>query len=234
MRYAVAVFFLFACMVTSASAQQGCFNDLLRAIESGDARRVEQWLKHDPDLTDECGEQALIAAATKPHSGMVQLLLAHGANVNTTRGDLTPLMWAVASGTPILYSSEHVLTVQILLDKGADINLTTRHGWTALMYAAWNGDAAVTHLLLDRGADLNVKDRQGRTALIWAIMNAFHDLEGHAAVVAALLDNGANPEAKDEDGNTALMYASMYAKQHNSSRLVRLLSQAGSKPKKNE
>jgi len=229
MRYFVAVFLCFAFTAMAAPASPDC-EEIVKAIERGDTAHVEEWLKHKPDPNDECSQAALDVAARHHRHSLVQSLLAHGVNVNAMRGDLTPLMEAIASGMPILYSSEHVLTVQILLDNGADITARSHNGWTALVYAAWNGDAAIVRLLLDKGADVNLKDKQGRTALMWAVLNASLNLDGHAAVVSALLAKGADANAKDEDGNTALMYA----KQHDFNHLVRVFNQAASKHDSNE
>jgi ankyrin repeat protein len=44
--------------------------------------------------------------------------------------------------------------VQLLLERGADINAEDHRGWTALHAAAVNGHVDVVRLLLERGADV--------------------------------------------------------------------------------
>jgi ankyrin repeat protein len=60
----------------------------------------------------------------------------------------------------------HTETVQLLLEKGADVNAKSNSRWTALMYAAENGHTEIVHLLLEKGADVNAKTSIGKTALM--------------------------------------------------------------------
>ena len=76
--------------------------------------------------------------------------------------------------------------VQLLLDKGADINAKDSNGETALMEAADNGHLEVVKQLLAKGADVNAKSSYGYTALLYAAD------QGHTECVGLLLDGGAN------------------------------------------
>jgi ankyrin repeat protein len=60
----------------------------------------------------------------------------------------------------------HLETVQLLLDKGAEINATAGDGSTPLVQAG-NGDKTgeIIALLLEKGADVNAADKTGMTAL---------------------------------------------------------------------
>jgi len=91
--------------------------------------------------------------------------------------------------------------VQLLLDKGADIETENYDGSTALIWAAANGHTEVVKLLLDKGANIQARNVHGHTALVMA---AAYD---RTEVVQLLLDNGADIEAEGFDGQTALSHA---------------------------
>jgi len=75
-------------------------------------------------------------------------------------------------------------TVQLLLDWKADPNLVdTVEQWTALMFAAGEGQLEVVQILLKHGADPSLKDVDGDTALVFAQRN------DHAQVTG-LLESG--------------------------------------------
>jgi ankyrin repeat protein len=53
---------------------------------------------------------------------------------------------------------DHKKMVELLIDKGADVNARDESGWTPLHYAAFNGHKDVAELLIAKGADVNAKD----------------------------------------------------------------------------
>lgn len=71
------------------------------------------------------------------------------------------------------------------LEEGADVNTKDEYGMTALMWAAYHGQADVVRLLLDKGADATVTDQTGLTALDIA------SAKGHRRVVELLKAHGA-------------------------------------------
>jgi ankyrin repeat protein len=75
-----------------------------------------------------------------------------------------------------------------LLDRGADPNLASLSGITALMLAI--DDAEKVKLLIAKGADVKVKSREGQTALTMAV-----DPGRNADAVKLLLNNGAATKA---------------------------------------
>ncbi|MFH0821227.1 MAG: ankyrin repeat domain-containing protein [Pseudomonadota bacterium] len=107
--------------------------------------------------------------------------------------------------------------IRRLLDRGTEIDLENREGWTPLMEAACCGHTSVVGLLLDRGAEIDHQNRSGRTALM------FTAAAGHASVVKLLLARGAKTDSKDNDGRTALILAA--SRGH--ARVVRLLLNQG-------
>ncbi len=59
--------------------------------------------------------------------------------------------------------------LKLLLESGANVNLTDEDGWTALMYAVRYSEALeCVDALLDAGADVSVKNKYGSSALVLA------------------------------------------------------------------
>lgn len=190
---------------------------LLEASLNGDAAIIEALLKAgaDPNTTQPEGETALMTAARTGSVDAVRTLLDHGARINaqeTWRGQ-TALMWAVAE--------RHPDVVRLLIQRGADVNARSRvfdytrlapkqgsvpmnyprGGFTALFFAAREGDLASGEALLNGKADVNLVDPDGTTPLLEAIINFHFDF------ALFLLDRGANPNARDTRGRTPLYAA---------------------------
>ena len=102
-------------------------------------------------------------------------------NAHANKAGWTPLMNASARGFP--------LVAAYLLDHGADLNILSEQGYSALAYATVEQHAGVMKLLLERGAD-------GGNAL--SQMAKMKEL----AAVILLLDNGvdvnATPRTKEK------------------------------------
>jgi uncharacterized protein len=197
----------------------------------------------DPNIADETGRTPLYAAVdmhTMPASNrpapnevpnkltsmdLINLLLAHGANVNAQLTKMQPYRTKLDRGddtmlgagtTPMLRAAKAGDTevVEALLKKGADPKLgNARFGITPLMAAAGLGTKeedttgrkkteaeaiASLKLCLDAGVDVNAADTQGQTALHGAAQ------KGWDQVVQFLADHGAKLDIKDKKGRTPL------------------------------
>ena len=186
------------------------------ACESGSAAIVERLLKAgvSANATGPLGETALHTCAYAGNTAGVRVLIAAGASVDpgdNWRGQ-TPLMWAAAEG--------HPETMQVLIDKGADVNARSTiiewerqrtdeprdkwlppGGWTPLLLAARENCVACVDVLAAAGADLNIVDPERHTALIIALTN------GHFDVAGRLIDKGVDLNMQDNVGQTALWAA---------------------------
>lgn len=80
-----------------------------------------------------------MGAAQYGKADVVRLLLLKGAEVNEKINDVTALIWAAKKNYPEI--------VKMLIDSGADNNITDKNGKTALMYAEENGHQEIINLL---------------------------------------------------------------------------------------
>jgi len=115
------------------------------------------------------------------------------ALISHERRPLTPLMVAAIAGNDA--------TVQLLLDRGANINTRCPDGNTALLMSVRYNNHSTAHLLCERGADINARDRYGNTALHCAAST------GQKSIVQLLLDLGVDIESPNANESTALMAA---------------------------
>ena len=97
------------------------------------------------------GESALMLAALKGELAGARLLLQRGAEVSLP--GWSPIHYAATGPDPRL--------VQLLLDRGADINGASPNGTTPLMLAARYGAEESVKLLLERGADVTRRNQRG-------------------------------------------------------------------------
>ena len=89
-------------------------------------------------------------------------------------------------------------TVSILIQAGADINLTNNDGNNALWLACFSGDENTINVLIENGIDIDNCNITGATALIYASST------GKSSIVKQLLEAGADPFIKTQDDFTAL------------------------------
>ena len=160
---------------------------------------------------------------------------------NTNKVTARPLM-----GLNLQLSKEKLLNaakngdlevVNALIEKGADINLANKDGYTALILAAKYGHLGVVNALIEKGADINLVNEFGNTALMLAAKEGRFEVviellkidgiklnqknssfenntalmlaaeKGHLNVVQALIEKGADINLVNEFGNTALVHA---------------------------
>ncbi len=87
--------------------------------------------------------------------------------------------------------------MKVLLNAGANINLTSKYGCTALHYSAANSFSDVISYLITKGASLNTTEsKRGRTALHYAAVR------GHKESILALVRAGCDINVKDMKGKT--------------------------------
>uniref|UniRef100_A0A8W8IH98 Novel STAND NTPase 3 domain-containing protein n=1 Tax=Magallana gigas TaxID=29159 RepID=A0A8W8IH98_MAGGI len=121
----------------------------------------------------------------------------------------TPLSLAIVNETQKVDEFNHgnsrkmlcLSTIDLLVKKGADINLSCNYGNTALNISCCNGQDSIAQFLLDHGADINLGDIEGYSPLHNAAQN------GHDSTVKLLLKNGADFNSYNKYGFNPLYKA---------------------------
>ena len=171
----------------------------------------------------------VLKAAENGRVGPVRSWLNDGGKADTFTERPSEVSGVTIPSTLLMLAAQngHVQIVELLLKRGADINLQTslgttalstaayygrermvemllQHGaeiGTALVYSAHGGKERVVDLLLRRGAEIDLQDKNGGTALMLAV--CFN----RPAVVLRLLRAGADMTLRDAYGKTALQWA---------------------------
>src|SRR2546427_2012375 len=102
-------------------------------------------------------QRLFVAAAGQGRLTRMKMLLATGADLDapacTAPFCVSPLIAAAWGG--------QTESVELLLDRGANVNSASTRGETALMGPAYHGDTEIVKLLLAKGADVNSADSDG-------------------------------------------------------------------------
>ena len=163
------------------AAMAGNGADIVRALLAHGAQRNPRTTKDSREYVyagvNLTGATPLFFAASRGNVETVRALLASGADpFMTTDKGTAPLHVATWGGSPYAGDwtedqKKNLLDVtRLLVEKGADVNSTGEHGWTALHGAAYKGVDAVVQFLVQQGARLDVFDEYGQTPL--SIANA--------------------------------------------------------------
>ncbi len=169
-----------------------------------------------------------------------------GAMREPDGGALTALVYAARAGS--------IEAARVLLEGGADVNQTTRYGWSPLLAATQNQNYQMGKFLIERGANVNLANKGAWTPLYLAVDN--RNIEGgdyptrtadmdSLEFITLLLDHGADVNARitestetrtvftnqwlNEDGATAFLRAA----QSGDLELLKLLVARGADPKIN-
>ena len=118
----------------------------------------------------------------------------------------------------------HLSNIQLMLERGADINAATSEGVTALMYAADRDDIDMVRFLLENGSKPDLKPYTGITALMSAVQQNYFE------VAEILITHGAKPDIQDLNGVTALNYAAAL----NNYEILEMLLHYGANPDKGD
>jgi len=159
-------------------------------------------------------DSPLIRALEQRDLAHIRELLQSGASANQKdRFGMTPLAVAIS-----LHNSDFA---ELLVLKGADVELTADNGASPLMTAAWYCDLGTARILLEHGAKVNHSDRDGETAL-----GSAADACRSADMIKLLVASRAQVNAKTNRARTPLIIAAFNGNES----AVRELVQAGADP----
>jgi ankyrin repeat protein len=219
-RFVVLVVILLAVAALGCTEETADYNKVReKATRDKDLDEIESAIKKGADVNAKRAGIPLLfdVAAAASESGDMKLfesLFSKGVDVHAKDpSDGSVLAW-ICFETGNRHLNQ---VVQLLLDKGVDVNAANRTGRTALMCAAMAGHADVVKTLLSRGANVHATLPNGNTALFEAIGR------GDAEVLALLLKAGADPYQENKTGISPLDWA----KKNNRSTVVKLLEEGG-------
>lgn len=187
---------------------------------------------------------ALINAANKGDSNVVEALLDSGADINARdEQNQTALHQAASKG--------HTPIVKLLLERGADVNAKNLFGQTPWLAPVYRGSLDTVRALLGAGADIDARSELSgqtpllslsslRTKVVETLLEegadanakgkAYHETAlmlaattGNTATVKVLLNKGADIKAASTNGRTAMMMAEALGH----AEIIKLLQDAG-------
>jgi ankyrin repeat protein len=166
-----------------------------RAIRANDLTVLDTLVKEGGgvNMRDAEGVTPLMYAAAVGSIDAMNRLLAAGADVNARN---------TLGSSALTWATKDLAKVRLLLDHGADVNVTSIPGRTPLLVATMhNPSADVVKLLIARGADALAADKLHATALHTAAVAA------DIGTLRALLDAKVDVNARDAADFTPLMVA---------------------------
>lgn len=153
---------------------------LMVASKAGKLALVRWLLDHsaDVDALDDSKRSALYFAVDASQTAVVEELLKRQPKMDVLDESRNETLLHTALSRPAI--------LKLLLDAGADPNLTSSAGHTPIHLAAYMGNAVAVKLLVEKKADPNHEDKYGETAIGTAVTYA-----RDASLTRLLADAGA-------------------------------------------
>ncbi len=172
-------------------------------------------------------EELKLAISTKDEAA-VQRILEENPEIVEKKDDMgnSPLHYAAHMGDTSL--------IQLILDKGGDIDSANKRGLRPIIFAVNNGDRKTVKYLVEKGSDINSPDVSGLSPVDWALYSRhpeiatflvergarfdisqpgitrlfnFSAFKDNTDVLTWLLGKGYSSSRRDKYGMTALHYA---------------------------
>ena len=188
-------------------------------LQAGIDPNEEAQIDEENESDDKYKVSALQMAAANGHLDMVKKLVEHGANIDRAMRSAAangqkqilefmlekkPEQIAINKALISAAGSEHINIVELLLNKGADVNFIDKDATTALIYAVEISRIENVRLLLSKDVDVNVKGNDSTpSALFAACSGIFRPL--NSELVDLLLEHGADVNIRSNDNSTPLL-----------------------------
>lgn len=136
----------------------------IKAIKSGDIELFKSYLGKHPDLNCEFnnGKTGLYYAIVYDQVKIGEFLLKRGADPDLIVGKYSMLNWAI--------KHDRGRIVRLLIEYGAEVDMTDENLDTPLIYAASLDKVEICKILIDRGADplhANMKDKRASNYAVY-------------------------------------------------------------------
>lgn len=182
---------------------------IIDSIEYGNDKLVQTLIKQNFDInvSDDNGWNPLIWAAYLGKNDIINLLITKNSSseyINSkSKSNFTPLMAAVCC------EKNSKETVELLLNKNANLDLKDDLGMSALIYAVSCNNSEVVDFLIKKGASINIKDNNGNNALMFYLDNLKDNnlTEINIKIIKALLKTTIKLNTKNKENKTALEIA---------------------------
>jgi ankyrin repeat protein len=200
----------------------------VKAAEMRDAKAIDLFLRAgmNPNARNGRGELALQRAAAKGDLPLMKVLLKAGADFEPAlewaagHGQTEAMLLLLGRGPSkaaldraLLSAAAEPAATRLLLQRGADPNVSDNKGGTPLMGAARRAEPEVVRLLLEQGAKADAALRDGtRMTSLYLVAGAQGDEDRAIEVTKLLLDKDADIDVRAVDWNstagwTPLLYA---------------------------
>jgi ankyrin repeat protein len=182
----------------------------------GDGIRVVRLLLERGAEVDAQDEDNISPLHLASYHGRVEIVraLLDGSATTSLKGNQgwTPLHVVAEGGDYNSRDDNDAIVAQLLLERGADVNVPDDDNQTPLHLACYFGRVKVVQVLINAGANVDMKNDQGQSPLHVVSGGAYDSQEDGISVARLLVKHGADVNAQDNNHATPSYFASHYGR----------------------